>query len=238
MKTNIILLALFLIFLTSCGSLDRLARHGFETGFYEVKEKGLPAEKIYAEKLEDSVTIFLVNGNGRDKAVDTGFYYAANVNRLKAGDYLYNKTFIKTSVDFDLTTALLKYRLPQKNVPRQLSANLNAAIYVGFRKDYYILKTRTSPLKKESTSLHHFGFDFGPFLGVGITPMNYSVTENNVEIEYDGIVFQKGIAIFFGIDFLTFGISLGWDNLLDENHKYWIYNNKPWIGLMLGVANF
>jgi hypothetical protein len=64
------------------------------------------------------------------------------------------------------------------------------------------------------------------------------VTSNQVELEYDGVVFQKGIAAFFGIDFLTFGVALGFDNLLDDNHKYWVYNQKPWIGLMLGIANF
>lgn len=238
MKIRIFFLPILMLLMASCGSVDRLARHGFESGYYKIKSKGVPAEKIYAEKTEDSLTIYPVQGKGKAREVDTGSLYSNNIKQLTPGDYLYNKSFRKTSVDFDLTTALLKYRPPQKDVPRQLSANLNAAIYVGFRKDYYILHSKMTPNHKVNTSLHHFGFDFGPFAGIGITPVNYSVTENNVEIEYDGLVFQKGVAIYFGIDFLTFGISLGFDNLLDGNHKYWVYNQKPWIGLMLGIANF
>jgi len=238
MKIQIIPFIAIILMLASCGSVDRLTRHGFESGYYNMKSKGLPAEKIYSERIEDSLTIYPVAGKGKDKEVDTGFYYSKNIYDITPGDYLYDKTFRKTSCDFDLTTALLKYRPSQKNVPRQLSANLNAAIYVGFRKDYYILHTKTTPTHKVKTILSHLGFDFGPFAGIGITPINYSVTGNNVDIEYDGVVFQKGVAIYFGIDFLTFGISLGWDSLLDENHKYWAYNNKPWIGLMLGIANF
>ncbi len=33
-------------------------------------------------------------------------------------------------------------------------------------------------------------------------------------------------------------LAAGFDNLLDNNKSIWIYNNKPWFGIMLGIANF
>jgi hypothetical protein len=36
----------------------------------------------------------------------------------------------------------------------------------------------------------------GLMVGLGSTPMNASVTQNQIQTEYDGLVFQKGIAVF------------------------------------------
>ena len=73
---------------------------------------------------------------------------------------------------------------------------------------------------------------------MGITQINPTVTGNQVELEYDGIVFQKGIGAFITIDRMSVGIVLGFDNLLDENKTVWLYNQKPYLGLSIGIANF
>ena len=232
-----IALILVLGLLASCGSVQQLTRHNFDSGYYTLKEPGMPPERVYTDVVEDTLVVYPIGKEDR-KTIDTNTFFTGTLGMLSPADRLYASTFRRTGIDIDLTTAILKYRPAQKNVPRQLSANLNAAVYAGLRKDYYHLETYTSPLLKRRTTIHHVGFDFGPFLGLGITPVNPSVTQDQIAIEYDGVVLQKGIAIYFGIDFLTFGVSLGWDNLLDENHQDWVYNNKPWIGLMLGIANF
>jgi len=56
--------------------------------------------------------------------------------------------------------------------------------------------------------------------------------------EYDGIVFQKGVSVFATYENMSVGIALGFDNLMDHNKGIWIYNNKPWIGIVIGIANF
>lgn len=234
---KVIFIPIMAFLLFSCGSVEQLARHNFESGYYKLKSPSAAPQKVYTEVIEDSLVIYPILGKN-NKTIDTTRYFTGNLAQIQPGNQLFHNTFRKTSLDVDITTAILKYRPPQKNVPQQLSANINAAVYLGFRNDYYHLSTSYSPLKKRKTSIHHIGFDFGPFVGLGITPVNPSVTEDQVLIEYDGVVLQKGFAIFFGIDFLTFGMSLGFDNLLDENHKAWVYNQKPWIGLMLGIANF
>jgi len=83
--------------------------------------------------------------------------------------------------------------------------------------------------------INHFGFSGGLFLGLGNTALNPSTTDNNISIEYDGLVLQKGIAGIVAVNKLTIGVSLGFDKLLDKNSKTWIYQNKPWFGLMLGL---
>ena len=65
--------------------------------------------------------------------------------------------------------------------------------------------------------------------------MNPWVTENNISIEYDGVVWSKGLAGILAIDNFTIGLGLGWDYLTDANKKYWIYQNMPWLGLAFGL---
>jgi hypothetical protein len=235
---NLMILFVVILFATACNTVDKIARHDFYTGYYNLRVEDSSSVKVYVDLYEDSLDLYDVTYSGKKKSPDTNSVQSVRISEINPGDYLHNSTFHRNSVDIDLTTALLKYRPPQKDVPRQLSANLNAALYAGLRKDFFKIVYKTSPLNKTQSALRHFGFDAGFFAGFGITPVNYTVTNGNVELEYDGIVFEKGIAVYFGIEFLTFGISLGFDNLLDDNHKYWVYNQKPWVGLMLGIANF
>ena len=76
---------------------------------------------------------------------------------------------------------------------------------------------------------------FGLFAGLGATTMNTFVTNNGVSSEYDGVLFTKGIAVMAGVGNLTFGLAFGIDHLMDNNHKTWIYQAKPWLGLTVGL---
>jgi len=69
---------------------------------------------------------------------------------------------------------------------------------------------------------------------LGNTAINASTAPNQA-LEYDGVVFQKGIAGLFAINKLTVGLSIGNDRLLDKNQYDWEYHHKIWYGLMLGL---
>ena len=233
-----IILVLIILFLVACGSVEKLAKHEFDDGYYKLKSPDTVSVRVFAKISNDSVYVYPVMDSGKKEKVNPSKFIAVSLNEIKPGGYLYRSTFIKNSVDADLTTILLKYRPSQSNVPQQLNANLNAAIYLGYKKDYHKINTSISAIKEVSNSIHHFSFDAGIFAGIGITPVNPTVTNDKVMLEYDGMVFQKGVAAFVGIDIFNIGIGLGFDNLLDSNKDHWIYNQKPWIGLLLGIANF
>jgi len=54
--------------------------------------------------------------------------------------------------------------------------------------------------------------------------------------EYDGVTWINGFAGIIGIDRASFGLTLGWDNLLDINKQYWTYQGKPWIGMAITLS--
>jgi hypothetical protein len=222
----------------SCVPVEKIASHEFVTGYYKLKTPDNEPSKVYLDVIEDSIIVYPLINDAGTIDVDTSTFRILHVSEIKTGNDFYGYRFVKNSLDLDLNTILLKYRPARGAIPNQLNANLNGSFYVGFRKDYFKMITKTSKLHEESTYCRHLGFDFGLFAGIGITPINPSVTGDVVEEEYDGIVFQKGIGSFLTFDRMSLGIVLGFDNLLDKNSKSWLFNQQPYLGLSIGIANF
>lgn len=124
------------------------------------------------------------------------------------------------------------------DVPNQFSADLDVALYAGFRKDFYRIITPAHPLNEMKSYIQQIGFDLGVFAGIGSSPVNPTVTNNKINQEYDAMIFQKGVAAFISINKMSFGLAVGFDNLLDKNKSSWIYNQKSYFGLIISVSSF
>jgi hypothetical protein len=229
---------LIIISLYSCVPIERLARHDFNSNYFKLKTDGIEPRSIYADIAGDSVTIYPVFYDGKIKQPDSNHPVSFKLSSLKTGDNYCRSTFVRKSVDIDLSTILFKYRPEQQGVPGQLNFNLNGVIYTGFRRDFFKIIPYKSPLNEETSYINHIGFDAGFFAGIGTTPVNPTVTLKKIDQEYDGLVFQKGIAAFFTFGDLSVGLACGFDNLLDKNKSSWIYNQKPYLGIVIGIANF
>jgi hypothetical protein len=237
MKISPFIGSLFLLS-AGCVPVEKMARHDFDSGFYKLNTVQAQPAHVYVKVIEDSLVIYPVTITGKKTIPDITSLIGTRINNVKPGNYLYKSCFINNSVDVDLTTVLLKYRPPSRGVPNQLSYNVNAALYIGLRRDFYKLVPYKSPLHEETSYIRQIGFDAGFFAGIGITPINPSVTLSKEMLEYDGIVFQKGLAGFMTFDNISVGVAIGFDNLLDRNKKAWIYNQKPYLGLLIGISNF
>lgn len=236
--TSAILWLILTLIHPGCVPFDKIYSHDFNSGYFDLKSPEQTRRLVYVDLYEDSATVYLAiraNGHPEPGKIPSGGF---ETDGEEPAGYFENCTFIKTSLDLDLSTAVLKYRPAVADVPPQLNANVNGMLYAGFRRDFFKIKSRTDPLKKSRSFIRHTGFDFGLFSGLGITMINPTVTGNNITQEYDGIVFQKGFSVFGTYENLSVGLALGFDNLLDHNKSHWLYNRKPWIGIILGVANF
>jgi hypothetical protein len=235
---NFVLLIYVALALNSCVPIEKFERHDFTSGYYKLKTQGNEPTRVYTKVEGDSLDVYPVIKEGKNESPDISSLKKVTVNKIQTGNYFYRSCFIKNSVDVDLTTVILKYRPAISGVPKQLNSNVNAAIYVGFRKDYYKAIPYRSPLKDEISFIRQIGFDAGFFGGIGLTFMSPTNTDNNITQEYDGMVFQKGVAGFVTFDNMSVGVTIGFDNLLDKNKTCWIYNQKPYIGLVIGISNF
>jgi hypothetical protein len=229
----------FLFLLTSgCVSLGKLARHDFDSGFYKLKVIGARPSDVYAEVAGDSVIVYPVSYAGKKKIPDMASSTGARISRIKPDSYFYRSSFINNSFDIDLTSILFKSRHSMDDVPNQFSADLDIALYMGIRKDFYKIISPVSPIHEEKSYIRQIGFDIGIFAGIGSSPVNPTVTNNKISQEYDAMIFQKGFAGFISINKMSFGLALGFDNLLDKSKSSWIYNQKPYLGLIISVSSF
>ena len=231
-KTWYLLLALVL---AGCGSLRESSKYAFASGLYRVRSANGRSMRAYVTVAEDSIQSFpVVRGGGRAAQVDTSRRMVLVLPET-APHGLPPTGFVQSSFDLDVLTIPFKYRPVADGFPRQLNTNFNGALYLGYRSDVYRLRYRRTPLGVHRRQVRHYGFSFGLFGGLGVTAVNPWVTNNQVAAEYDGVVFNKGVAAIVGIDAFTFGLGLGFDDLLDGNRRAWIYQRKPWLGLTLGL---
>jgi hypothetical protein len=109
---------------------------------------------------------------------------------------------------------------------------------LGFRKDFYKIVSPVHTFHEARSSLRQIGFDLGVFAGIGSSPVNPTVTNNKINQEYDGMIFQKGVAGFISINKVSIGLAVGFDNLMDKSKSSWIYDQKPYLGLIISISNF
>ena len=229
-------LALFNILcvtLMSCSMVQKTGEKGFDDGFYTQKVKG-NKQVVYMDNDDDTLYICPTRIVNENTIIDTLQVYQVFPVEIDA-DFVPTTSLIKPTFDLDFLTIPLKFRLPQGNVTSQLNTNLNGAVYFGFRQDRYVINYETNPFGKSERDINHLGFSFGVFTGLGNTFMSPTNTDNVLQQEYDGIIWNKGIAGILAVNRFSIGLSLGIDHLLDKNHTIWIYQKKPWLGLAFGL---
>jgi hypothetical protein len=227
---NALLIMTAFFSLASCSVIEKSSMHGFDDGYYKLKEEQ-EFQKVYLDVSEETVTVYPVQKEQVIKEALMNFPQSFSDSLLNAP-----VKFRKTSLDIDITSVLLKYRPNTDPIPSELTAELNIALYAGPRFDRYALSSVNDPIGNRSYKVLHKGFDFGALAGIGTTSVNPFSTQNKVMDEYNGMFFQTGVAGFLETSFASFGLSLGYDFLMTSDKNDWIYNNKPWIGFVIGIA--
>lgn len=215
---------------TSCSTLEKASIHGFYSGYYKF-DSGKKAKMVYVDVTEEKIDVY----HQREKIIDKDKFLSIPVKSPESLQII-PLQFRKQGLDIDMTTILLKYRPSVYDLPDQLTTDLNIALYAGWRHDHYKITSKTDPLDQRYLELSNLGYDFGFFVGPGTTNVNPFTTNNRTAHEYSGMIIQTGIAGFLESNIASFGVAVGFDNLLNRDSDIWIYNNKPWVGFIVGVA--
>ena len=190
--------------------------------------------KKYIVVDETDIKAYPVVYSQKKARVDTSQSIVMSFPETKKGRPV-SQNFVQSSFDIDVLTIPFKYRPPALSLPGQLTSNFTGSIYLGYRSDIYKITYQNAPLLVRKRKITHLGYSFGLFGGLGSATVNPSVTNQQIAYEYDGVVFNKGLAGIIGVNNFTFGLGLGLDHLLDHNHGEWIYQGKPWLGLTIGL---
>jgi hypothetical protein len=223
-----------LTILLSCRALKDSPKYKLTDGVYKTKN-GEGKAFVYIENAEDSVFVYRLEAGKRLLKPDRS-PLKPEVYPVSATDkVIVAKRYWKNTFDLDVLTIPFKYRPSTSSFTPQLSNHLNGALYVGYRNDTYELSYKQNPIGKISQRISHLGFSAGVATGVGVSPLNPWVTQNNISTEYDGFIWSKALCIIVGVEKLNFGLAAGIDHLLDDNRRYWIYQGKPYLGLTIGL---
>lgn len=221
------------LLLSSCTILQKTPKQELSDGMY-TQNTGNERQMVYVNIAGDSIQIHQTTTYDKKICIDSLESVALFLPELKNKENL-DFTLSRSSLDLDILTVPAKFRFATKNVSAQLNSELNGSVFFGFRNDRYGIKYRKSPLNIHQRITMHIGYSVGFFTSIGNTFISPTTTNDMLSQEYDGIVWSKGMAGIIGVNNLSVGLAVGFDNLLDKNNSIWIYENKPWIGLGFGL---
>ncbi len=218
-------------FVSSCKTIEKSAMHGLISGNYTMKDEGKIDKQVYLEVTNEYIDVYDYIKNRPNKKS------MLSIPLVPIDSFIFkDMIFKKESLDIDITSILLKYRTSVGGLPAQLNTDLNIALYVGWRHDNYRIISKKDELEKNHQKISNMGYDFGFFFGPGTTTVNPSTTNNRQVYDYSGMIIQAGFAGFLESNVASFGLSIGYDYLLNSDRKLWIYRNKPWVGFIVGIA--
>ena len=205
--------------------------HGLTSGYYHLTTENKSIQPVYLDVTNDKIDVY---DHIKQRAVKKKLLTIP----LENPDSLVTKEmdFKKQSLDIDITSILLKYRPSIHGLPAQLNTDLNITMYMGWRHDRYHIMSNIDPLEKRQAKIGNMGYDVGFFAGPGATIINPFTTNNRRVDEYSGMLIQTGFAGFIESNVASFGVSVGYDHLLNPDRKIWIYHKKPWVGFVVGIA--
>jgi hypothetical protein len=214
----------------SCSVIEKSSMHGFESEYYKFSSRDEGVKEVYADLSDDKINVY----EATDKKLGDliiSIPFSSNENLPDTAI-----KFTERSLDVDLTTILIKFRPSVYGLPSQLNTDFNVALYAGWRHDAYYIRTTRDPLGNYKNRIVNRAYDFGIFAGPGTTLISPFNTLHVFSDEYNGFILQAGLAGFLESNIASFGIATGFDYLLNKDRKIWIYNNKPWVGFIIGIA--
>ena len=228
---HIIILFSVSVLAASCKTLENASLHGLTSGYYTLKTEDKNVQDVYLDVADDQVDVYdQIKGQPDKKQLYSIPLYITDTLLI------HDMVFKKQGLDIDITSIVLKYRPSVQGLPAQLNTDLNVALYAGWRHDNFRVASKTNPMGKRYQKIGNMGYDFGFFVGPGATMVNAFTTNNRQVDDYSGMIIQAGFAGFLESNVASFGISIGYDHLLNPDRTIWIYRNKPWVGFIVGVA--
>ncbi|MCB2409297.1 hypothetical protein [Hymenobacter lucidus] len=180
---------------------------------------------FYVEQAQDSLRFF---GQADASTPDHRFSYA-----LRRG---HHAILLDRKFDLDVFTIPFKARPARGPVPVQLNTNFNAALYLGRRLDFYHVSGRQLLGGRQEPQIRTVGLGYGLFTGLGSTAISADVLRQpGTGIEYEGFVVHAGAAAIYDARIFNLGLAIGADQLLGPDGRHWLYQRKPWFGVLFGL---
>lgn len=237
MKRGSLLLCLRLL-LTAAAGLGGCARFNRATqlpdGYYRLLSASndtlwrhlaqQPAKRLYVQQRADTLAL---TPPPTSAAVPPTFVY-----RLRPHESV---RLLHRSFDLDIFSIPFKALPPRQGLPVQLNTNFNVALYVGRRLDFYRFTSRRLTPFRPTPFIRSTGFGYGLFGGLGSSIITPDVTRQRATTSYEGFTLHAGAAVIYDARLLNLGLAVGTDHLLGADGRSWVYQHRPWVGVLFGL---
>lgn len=218
MTLRLFYFSVVVLFIAGCSATKDAPKYELTDGRYAYRQPGEKFRKVYVFVDGDSVNLFT------DQAGTMPI----------VPQILRDEFFLKRSFDVDVAVAPFKFRPASVNLPRQLNADFNGNIFLGYRFDRFRFIHKQTPVGWRRFYKHR-ALSIGAFGGLGTTAVTPWTTNYQMNDEYMGLVLTRGVAVMAGISNLTVGLGIGWDHITDRDKHIWIYQGKAWYGVTIGL---
>ncbi|MBC7381529.1 MAG: hypothetical protein H7296_00870 [Bacteroidia bacterium] len=238
-----LLLTYSLLYISACSTLVTNPTSGIPDDFYI-----MPKQQHYYSHENDTIQInawaekqkvFLFNL--RDTlfitSIDTTTPFKNAINYVYPFYEPHPKhlLLINNSYDMDVFTTPFKFRFATDGIPLQITTSFNAAVYAGIRSDFFTIKNHPLKTPVHLSKINNIGCGVGVFGGISSANIKPEFVRNTITYEYDAVSLNYGLAFLFGYKKISTGVAIGYDYLADKNRNNWIYQNKPWLGVFIGL---
>lgn len=211
------------------GVVTKNITHPVEAALYE-RQDTLFAEFV-AESLpppdEDRHTL-----DQSDSLAVFFLHYNRILNKLEEKSPWFR--YQSAAFDVDLFTLPFKYRFATGGQPGQLEDKLNVGIHAGYRYD--LGRYRTVYFRRNQHSeISSFSVGLGGFLCFAPAPVTAFNTGGRVQDEYQALGINYGVSTTVSYGSFSAGLALGFERLANSDRRLWIYENKPWLGITVGL---
>jgi hypothetical protein len=184
------------------------------SGHYFMKTSDQGSHMVFVNVVDDSVAVYPI---------------ADHQQPTESTFLSHNSLLIDRSFDFDVLSVPFKFRPSASGFPRQITADFNGNIFLGYRSDRFRTRYLSTPAGR-LREIKERAFTVGVFGGIGTTFVSPWTTNYKTTDEYNGFILSRGLSFMTGLNKLTIGVGIGWDSLTDRDRDIWIYQHKLWYG--------
>ncbi|MBS1979214.1 MAG: hypothetical protein JST46_17715 [Bacteroidetes bacterium] len=136
-------------------------------------------------------------------------------------------------------TIPIKMRLPTKDLAYSVESSINLSFGFGVQFTHNSFQNNYNGNGKYLNSVtRKCSLTTAFFVGPSIVSLSQKNTSPSISNERNVLGTTEGAVVVFGIGRVNLGAALGLENLYgpkESDEQKWIYNNKPWIGLVLAL---
>lgn len=117
-------------------------------------------------------------------------------------------------------------------LPRQVETGFSGTLSVAWKFNWNVFRPEKNYLGKNTNTIS-LALGIIP-IGLGTVTLKKENTFSEIVLPRTALVYSNGAFVMFGVNNINFGIAGGFDWATGPEASKWMYQKKPWAGIVVG----